>query len=216
MASSEDFDDEAEALRHRHRLLQRLVGHSRGSARQQRLVSGRGEFGEVGHDAQIFGVEALGVVVRNDPDGARGLAADVERHEQRVLDWGRDLADIGKVALGMGEQERLVEVEDRPARPEVARRAASGELRPPPGDGPPMETPSLIAILEQADTRGMGLAQSKRHFCQGLQDILGRQRQHLGELDQGGIFRLMVRFSRWKLAECGRPPYRNKLSHARC
>ena len=62
----------------------------------------------------------------------------------------------------------------------------------------------------------MGLAQSQRDFGQGLQDVLGRRRQHLGELDQGGIFRFIVRFARRKLAECGRPPYRNKLSHARC
>jgi hypothetical protein len=52
----------------------------------------------------------------------------VERHEQRVLDRGRDLADIGEVAFGMGEQERFVEVDDRPARPEVARRPAAYEF----------------------------------------------------------------------------------------
>ena len=211
------IDHEGKALRRRHGLLQLLVGHSRGLAREQRLIGRRrGEFGEVGHDPQVFGVEALGFVVRNDPDRAHGLVASVERHEQRVLDRRRELADVRKVALGMGEQERLVEVEDRPARPEVARRAASGELGPSPGNRPPMKSLSLVGILEQAHARGMGLAQFKRRFRQGLKDVSGRRRQHFGELDQGGIFRFMVRFSRWKLAECGRSPYRNKLGHARC
>ena len=90
-----DFDDEGEALRRRHGLLQLLVGHSRGLAREQGLVGRRGEFGEAGHDPQIFGVEALGVVVRNDPDSAHGLATDVERHEQRVLDRGRSAISSG-------------------------------------------------------------------------------------------------------------------------
>ena len=76
MASSDEFDDEGETLRRRHGLLQLLVGDFRGSAREQRLIRRRGEFGEVGHDAQVFGVEALGFVVRHDPDGAHRLVAE--------------------------------------------------------------------------------------------------------------------------------------------
>ena len=62
-----------------------------------------------------------------------------------------------------------------------------------------MKSLSVVCILEQADARGMGLAQFQRRFCQNLKDVSGGRRQHFGEFDQGGVFRFMVRFSRWTL-----------------
>ena len=67
----------------------------------ERLVSRRREGPEVGHHAQVFRVETATLVMGDDPDCADGFTLDVKWNQQSFLQQGLDLAEVGKIALGV-------------------------------------------------------------------------------------------------------------------
>ena len=89
----------------------------------------------------------FGLVMRDHPNGALSLTADVEWDEQGVLDRGCDLAYVGEISLWVRKKKRFIQIENGAAWPKLARRSTSQKIGPSACYCAPMEAPLLVSLF---------------------------------------------------------------------
>ncbi len=174
------------------RLLQFAPALGRFIERDDGLVGGGREVGQVAQHARILGIEFAVGAMADHPYRAHRAALGRPRHEQ-VFDHRRvEAGHRREAALAVPHEHGLIAVDYDAAWTDVESDRAAKMVREQPGRRVPAEVAVPVLFLEEADAGRTGVAQFEHQFGECPGDAVRIGGQLAGERSHRAVFRRVV------------------------